>query len=322
MTRKILALILALALAFTLTLTVFAEVVDNPNPDIDPPSVEPGNEPATADEADVIAAWSFSAEGKTAGDKLSEYGSSDGYEATAGSGTLTLSVDGENGRALEWSDVEYGESGEDIVPIMAAGKKNPWGEAPYIQVQVNAADYASVTFTAYLAGSNKAPAEWQLSYSTDGVTFTDIEGTAITLSADKRKLLTAYLDDAAIPAAANGAETLYLRLTATSTATVSGGSTVDSPTGGEIALNDIVVKATKAAAQDSILLGDADGSGDVTILDATAIQRSLAALANDSFDEKAADTDGIGGVTILDATYIQRWLAAIPVDYAIGEPIA
>jgi len=59
-------------------------------------------------------------------------------------------------------------------------------------------------------------------------------------------------------------------------------------------------------------VGDADNDGEVTILDATAIQRMLASLSVNSFSETAADTDGDGVITILDATVIQRWLAALP----------
>ena len=43
--------------------------------------------------------------------KLSEYGSTnDGYAATEGNGALTLSVNGESNRSLEWSKAEYGEN--------------------------------------------------------------------------------------------------------------------------------------------------------------------------------------------------------------------
>ena len=58
--------------------------------------------------------------------------------------------------------------------------------------------------------------------------------------------------------------------------------------------------------------GDADGDGEVTILDATAIQRCLVGIRAASFNEKAADVDGDGEVTILDATAIQRLLAGLP----------
>ena len=69
------------------------------------------------------------------------------------------------------------------------------------------------------------------------------------------------------------------------------------------------------------LLGDADGDCDVTILDATVIQRVLAELPVDSYNEAAADADGDGDVTILDATYIQRFLAGLPCPAGIGEEI-
>ena len=39
-------------------------------------------------------------------------------------------------------------------------------------------------------------------------------------------------------------------------------------------------------------LGDADGDGDIGILDATCIQRKLASLPVTSYDEKAAEVDG------------------------------
>ncbi|MBQ3265057.1 MAG: dockerin type I repeat-containing protein [Ruminococcus sp.] len=70
------------------------------------------------------------------------------------------------------------------------------------------------------------------------------------------------------------------------------------------------------------LLGDADGDGEVTVLDVTWIQRKLAMMAvSDTFDEKAADVDGDGEVTVVDATFIQRYLANMPVAFPINEYI-
>ena len=60
--------------------------------------------------------------------------------------------------------------------------------------------------------------------------------------------------------------------------------------------------------QYSFLKGDADGDGDISILDATVIQRSIASIPVSVFDEKAADADGDGWVTVVDATVIQRQL--------------
>ena len=60
------------------------------------------------------------------------------------------------------------------------------------------------------------------------------------------------------------------------------------------------------------LRGDADGDSEVTILDATRIQRYLAGLiTSEELSMDAADADGDGNVTILDATRIQRVLAGL-----------
>lgn len=69
----------------------------------------------------------------------------------------------------------------------------------------------------------------------------------------------------------------------------------------------------------SVFLGDTDLDENVTILDATAIQRTLASLPTNSYDKKAADADEDGKVTILDATAIQRHLASLPTNQNIGE---
>ena len=70
------------------------------------------------------------------------------------------------------------------------------------------------------------------------------------------------------------------------------------------------------------ILGDVDGDGKVTVIDATFIQRKLAGLANESFDESAADADEDGSVTVVDATCIQRKLAGLPTNENIGRLIA
>lgn len=70
------------------------------------------------------------------------------------------------------------------------------------------------------------------------------------------------------------------------------------------------------------ILGDADSDGDVTILDATAIQRYLVDLENKAFNETAADVDRSGDVTILDATDIQRFLVDLSCAEGIDETIA
>ena len=70
-----------------------------------------------------------------------------------------------------------------------------------------------------------------------------------------------------------------------------------------------------------ILLGDADGDGEVSILDATTIQRHLAELKVEKYVEEASDADADGEVSILDATEIQRYLADLPANKNIGKPV-
>ncbi len=292
-------------------------VLPTQEPTTPEPSVTPYPAPSL-DLSKAIAAWVFDDTDKVEGEKLTEYGDSDGYAATKGSGTLTSTVDGENLRSLEWSAAEYGPDATSMTPIMAAGKNNLWG-TPYIQLSVPTKGYRDLKLTMYLAGSNKAPANWKLQYSTDGTTFTDT-GDELTITVASRKTLTAYFDKLALPKAAEDQENLILRLVPVSMTTVSGGDTSEKPSGGEISLNYIVVEGAKIPF-DTRILGDADMDGEISILDATHIQRYLVGLVKeDEIDLNAADIIG-NGVDILDATYIQRYIAGFTSDYPIGEPI-
>lgn len=75
------------------------------------------------------------------------------------------------------------------------------------------------------------------------------------------------------------------------------------------------------SAAESYVRGDADGDGEVTIMDATAIQRKLVDIPIPSFNEKAADVDG-DGLNITDATSIQRYLADFENIHHINETVA
>lgn len=81
--------------------------------------------------------------------------------------------------------------------------------------------------------------------------------------------------------------------------------------------------AVPTSAEPAEVIGDANCSGTMDILDATAIQRKLASLPVPAFSEKLADVDGDGEVTILDATAIQRKLAGIITEFpAEKQPAA
>ena len=73
-----------------------------------------------------------------------------------------------------------------------------------------------------------------------------------------------------------------------------------------------------SAAGGSYMRGDADGDSQVTVYDATAVQRKLAGMNVSPFAERAADIDG-NGLDITDATKIQRYAAHMSDPYHIGE---
>ena len=78
-----------------------------------------------------------------------------------------------------------------------------------------------------------------------------------------------------------------------------------------------VIFPASAAAYDR-LLGDADNDGKVTVLDATAIQKYLAALLYfGGNDKNVSDVDADGSVSVLDATCIQKFLAHLPAPEGI-----
>lgn len=71
------------------------------------------------------------------------------------------------------------------------------------------------------------------------------------------------------------------------------------------------------------LLGDADGDGEVTVTDATVLQRACAEMET-GFDDAAlmrGDVDGSGNIDIVDATYISRWLADISIPCDVNRPM-
>ena len=69
-------------------------------------------------------------------------------------------------------------------------------------------------------------------------------------------------------------------------------------------------------------LGDADGDGEVTIIDVTIIQRVLSSIKpSTEAIEKLGDVDKDGMLTVLDATIIQRWLLGLEQNRGIGSDI-
>ena len=280
------------------------------------PETEPPTEPPLPDEepeldlTNAIAAWQFNPTDKVAEEKLDEYGTKeDGYKATTGNGTLRGTIDGVNPRSLEWSIAEYGTNGVNIVPIMPAGKNNLWG-TPYVQFEISTKGYENIEFTAYMAGSKKCPASWKMQYSFDGETFTDMENVSATIEMSKRKLMTPYFENTALTSEIDDKETVILRLVPVSNVTVSGSTTDVDPTGGELALNNILISGTKKEV--TYKLGDTNLDGEISVMDATVIQQAVALIITMNDQQKTnADVDHNNAVNVVDATVIQRFIAKI-----------
>ena len=105
------------------------------------------------------------------------------------------------------------------------------------------------------------------------------------------------------------------------TITVTGKGDYSGSTSKDFLINIIV--PTEPVQQ--LFLGDVDGDGEATVIDATYIQRydtKMAIPVEEAVMLSCGDIDGDGDVTIVDATFIQRYATHIKVPYFIGEPIA
>ena len=92
--------------------------------------------------------------------------------------------------------------------------------------------------------------------------------------------------------------------------TVSGGTTDDDPTGGELAINNILIAGKKTNVE--YQLGDCDLDTKITIMDATLAQRAVAKdITLSDIALTLADVDGDKKLTIMDATQIQRFVAKV-----------
>ncbi len=96
-------------------------------------------------------------------------------------------------------------------------------------------------------------------------------------------------------------------------ATIGGKQAEVVPPGAE---NAAILTITYTLENEELMLGDVDGDGEVTIIDATEVQRHIAQISvfNDA-QLKAADVDRDGEITIMDASDIQRYVAQIITEF-------
>jgi len=77
------------------------------------------------------------------------------------------------------------------------------------------------------------------------------------------------------------------------------------------------------ASVETYVLGDADGNGEITLMDATVIQRYLSNLPVSDPDIVVRNGDIEGeGIEVSDATWIQRHIAKMVIPYEVGKVVA
>lgn len=199
---------------------------------------------AAAETRSPIAAFRFDPTNAVAegGLKDNGYGDKDtGYLATEGEARLFASVDGVEMRKLEWTKDLYETNGEPAMqPAMTGGAKHPWGEGAYLEVRVSTKGCAGIDFSAQLGATKKGPRDFTLQYSVDGEDYTDVASYSLTTNK--------YMENAfavRLPADADDRETLYIRIAVAGETLVGGGEGLVGTTSGEVAVNNIVVSASK-----------------------------------------------------------------------------
>ena len=89
----------------------------------------------------------------------------------------------------------------------------------------------------------------------------------------------------------------------------------------EAAVKDIVLAKMTSDPEEVLILGDVDSDGEVTVMDALAMQKYVADKPVSNFNEAVADINNDGEINITDTILIQKYTAGRSVDYPIGEPI-
>ncbi len=187
----------------------------------------------------VIADFNFSNENAVVEENIevNGYGDKDkGYNATTGDGDLYASVDGQSYRKLEWTKDGY--SGVGIQPAMTGGARHPWGEGAFLEVRLSTVGWYDLTFSAQLGATNKGPRDFQLQYSLDGKSYTDI-GDVYSLS--DNKVMEKAFRAVPLPEEAQNADMLYIRIAVVGNETVGGMQGFVGTTSGEVAINAVTV---------------------------------------------------------------------------------
>jgi hypothetical protein len=201
-------------------------------------------------ETQKVVSFEYDGTNATAGNDMTEYAGTDSdyiYSATTGSGTMTASITGTELKHIEWGDsLDYGIT----VPILAAGKNNPWSADAYVAYQFSTTGYSGLTGSVQVGGTKKGPQNLVIGYY-DNEVFQSLK----TYSIAKNKTL--YTVEFQLPDSLSNLSTVTIYVKLADTTNIGGNEMTDSAynTGGELAINNFAVYGTLIALEESTTSG-------------------------------------------------------------------
>lgn len=178
------------------------------------------------------------------------------YRATSGenkdTADLYASVNAKDIAKIKWSgsadlyDNDSNSVVSDQTPIMGTSKTDAlaWGEYPYFETSVSTAGFELIKFSAKLGGTKKAPRDWKLQYSLDGVNYFDVSGT---YSIAKNKTMELAFDDVELPAVCDNKPIVYIRMVVASNTAINGTDAIVNQVSGDAAVNNIKITGASLA---------------------------------------------------------------------------
>lgn len=200
------------------------------------------------DGTETIASWDYNytyrPEGLTPADGTYQYGATGGLNR--GTSYLTASVNAVDDAKIKWSGSADLFDNNGVIgqaPIMGTSKNDllAWGEYPYFETVISTKGYDDISFSAKLGGTKKAPMNWELQYSFDGVNY---KNTAVIYSIKDNKSLEQAFSSVPLPAECENRDRLYIRMTACSDTAINGTDTIVGQLSGDAAVNNIKITGT------------------------------------------------------------------------------
>lgn len=185
------------------------------------------------------------------------------YQATDGNlmsiSTMTASVNAVDNAKLKWSgsaDIYVNELLEPIenqTPIISTSKTDnlAWGEYPYFEFKTSTLGFDNVKISASLGGSKKAPRDWNISYSLDGVEFIEVENSKYTIL-DNKVLEKAY-DSFALPQECENQDELFIRISACEDMAINNLNSIVGSVSGDASINNVSICASSMEIVEALL---------------------------------------------------------------------